>query len=181
MTADDRHRPLLPSGSSAPELGFANLEVSAHPGATAPIVHESPPPTAPPAERTGPPTVLVIEDDAMIRKAVRRMLEEAGYQVVDASSGRMALAQLREGRGREIHFLVTDLKMEDGSGGWLLAQLAYEFPALLPRTVIMSGDAGSASAAHIATRWRCPVLAKPFSAAGLVGALVSLPGGAAVA
>jgi ActR/RegA family two-component response regulator len=68
-------------------------------------------------------------------------------------------------------YLVTDLKMADGSGGWLVSQVAYEFPALLARTVVITGAASSASAAHVAARWRCPVVAKPFSGDELVGAL----------
>jgi hypothetical protein len=61
--------------------------------------------------------------------------------------------------------------MSDGSGGWLLAQLGYEFPALLTRTLLISGDSGGAAAAHVAARWRCPMLAKPFGPTDLVGAI----------
>lgn len=104
------------------------------------------------------PTVLVIDDDAAIRSLLRRLLERAGYQVAEAHSGRTGLALVRE--GLSVQLLVADLKMSDGSGGWLLAQLAYEYPALLPRTVVMSGDAHGAKAAHLAVRWRCPVISK---------------------
>jgi DNA-binding NtrC family response regulator len=95
-----------------------------------------------------------------------------GFQVVEATSGRHALAQLRE--GRTVDLVVTDLRMEDGSGGWLLAQLAYEHPELLGCTIVMAGDAQGAGAAHVASRWRCPVLGKPFSREQLVGALRGL-------
>ena len=124
---------------------------------------------SPPAPR---PAVLVIDDDASMRAAVRRFLEREGYDVVESTSGRDALAQLRE--GQVVRFIVTDLKMKDGSGGWLLAQLGYEFPALLPRTLVISGDAGSAAAAHVVARWHCPILSKPFGAAELVDALQEL-------
>jgi CheY-like chemotaxis protein len=117
-------------------------------------------------------TVLVIDDDAPLRTTIRRSLETGGFQVLEATSGRHALAQLRE--GRTVDLVVTDLRMEDGSGGWLLAQLAYEHPELLGCTVVMAGDAGGAGAAHVASRWRCPVLGKPFSREQLVGALRAL-------
>ena len=117
-------------------------------------------------------TVLVIDDDGALRGTVRRVLESGGYRVVEATSGRHALTQLRE--GRVVDLVVTDLKMEDGSGGWLLAQLAYEHPELLPRTVVMAGDAGGVSASHVASRWRCPVLGKPFTRDDLLGALAAL-------
>ena len=102
----------------------------------------------------------------------RHLLEEAGYEVVEVGSGRAALAQLRGGPLPD--YLVTDLKMADGSGGWLVSQVAYEFPALLARTVVITGAAASAAAAHVAARWRCPVVAKPFTGADLVGALREL-------
>jgi two-component system C4-dicarboxylate transport response regulator DctD len=124
--------------------------------------------TSPPA----PPVVLVIDDDASMRAAVRRFLEREGYLVTECASGRDALARLHEGAA--VQFVVTDLKMKDGSGGWLLAQLGYEFPALLPRTLVVSGDAGGAAAAHVVARWRCPILPKPFGAAELIDALREL-------
>jgi DNA-binding NtrC family response regulator len=125
-----------------------------------------------PASSPTPPVVLVIDDDASMRAAVRRFLEREGYAVAECASGRDALARLHE--GAPVQFVVTDLKMKDGSGGWLLAQLGYEFPALLPRTLVVSGDAGGAAAAHVVARWRCPILAKPFGAAELVDALQEL-------
>lgn len=118
------------------------------------------------------PAVLVIDDDASMRVAVRRFLEREGYDITESASGRDALEQLRQ--GTVVQFVVTDLKMKDGSGGWLLAQLGYEFPALLPHTLVMSGDAGGAAAAHVVARWRCPILPKPFGAAELVDALREL-------
>jgi DNA-binding NtrC family response regulator len=115
------------------------------------------------------PAVLVIDDDASMRAAVRRFLEREGYDVAESASGRDALARLRDGVA--VQLVITDLKMKDGSGGWLLAQLGYEFPALLPRTLVMSGDAGGAAAAHVVARWRCPILPKPFGAAELIDAV----------
>jgi DNA-binding NtrC family response regulator len=129
-----------------------------------------------PTEPTEPPlplpAVLVIDDDASMRAAVRRFLEREGYGVVEATSGREALGRLRE--GVVVQFVITDLKMKDGSGGWLLAQLGYEFPALLSRTLVVSGDADGAAAAHVVARWHCPVLPKPFGAAELIDALQAL-------
>ena len=119
-----------------------------------------------------PPAVLVIDDDASLRAAVRRFLEREGYHVIESASGRDALTRLRE--GIDVELVVTDLKMKDGSGGWLLAQLGYEFPGLLGRTLVVSGDAGSAATAHVVARWRCALLPKPFGAAELIDALQEL-------
>jgi two-component system chemotaxis response regulator CheY len=119
------------------------------------------------------PLVLVADDDATMCAMARRILEGAGYDVVDVASGRDALMRLRAGMRPD--FLVTDLKMADGSGGWLVSQVGYEFPVLLSRTVVITGDAKGAAAAHVSTRWRCPVLAKPFTGEELIGALKALP------
>jgi two-component system, cell cycle sensor histidine kinase and response regulator CckA len=118
------------------------------------------------------PAVLVIDDDASMRAAVRRFLEREGYVVIESASGRDALAQLRQGAA--VRFVITDLRMKDGSGGWLLAQLGYELPALLRRTLVVSGDASGAAAAHVVARWHCPILSKPFGAAELIDALQEL-------
>jgi ActR/RegA family two-component response regulator len=115
------------------------------------------------------PLVLVVDDDEMMRAMARRILEEAGYDVQVAESGRHALAQLRGGPLPA--YVVTDLKMADGSGGWLVSQIGYEFPSLLAHTVVITGAAASAAAAHVAARWRCPVVAKPFAGPELIGAL----------
>jgi CheY-like chemotaxis protein len=120
--------------------------------------------------------VLVADDDATMRALVRTMLERGGYHVVESASGREALQRLREGLAP--HFLVTDLRMPDGSGGWLVCQVGYEFADLLARTVVISGDAASAAAAHVVARWRCPVLAKPFEGSLLVSTLAEMASGA---
>ncbi|MEO6528871.1 MAG: hypothetical protein ABIP93_19795 [Gemmatimonadaceae bacterium] len=100
------------------------------------------------------------------------MLERGGYHVVESASGREALQRLDAGMAP--HFLVIDLRMPEGSGGWLLSQVGYAFPDLLDRTVVISGDAASTAAAHVAARWRCPVLAKPFDGTELVSTLASM-------
>ena len=121
---------------------------------------------APPATSRA---VLLIDADEAARTLARRILEEHGFSVTEATGGRDALDKLRAGMAAG--FVVTDLKMSDGSGGWLLAQLGYEFPALLTRTLLVSADAHGAAAAHVAARWRCPMLAKPFTPTDLVGAI----------
>jgi CheY-like chemotaxis protein len=115
---------------------------------------------------------LVVDDDAAMRAMARHLLERDGYVVTEAESGREALAALR--RGPQPDYLVTDLKMADGSGGWLVSQVGYEFPELLARTVVITGAATSAAAAHVTARWQCPLVAKPFTGPQLVGALAEL-------
>jgi DNA-binding NtrC family response regulator len=113
--------------------------------------------------------VLVVDDDPALRSLLHRLLDRGGFEVHEAVSGRNALALLHA--RPEVECIVTDLRMDDGSGGWFLAQVAYDFPQLLSRTLVISGDAGGAGAAHIRARWQCPVLAKPFTAEQLIETL----------
>ena len=132
----------------------------------------APDPRQSPSRRAGgrdTPLVLVVDDDATARTMARHVLEKHAFEVVEADGGRDALAKLRGGPLPD--FLVTDLKMADGSGGWLVSQVGYEFPALVARTVVITGAASGAAAAHVAARWQCPVVAKPFSEADLLDAL----------
>lgn len=122
-----------------------------------------------------PRCVLVIDDESSIRALICHILEHGGYRVLEASGGRSALALLHD--GATVHSIVTDLEMDNGSGGWFLSQIAYDFPRLLARTLVISGDPGGAGAAHLGVRWGCPVLAKPFRAAELVAALREIGGG----
>ena len=57
---------------------------------------------------------------------------------------------------------------------WSHGQVAYEFPALLARTAVITCAAAGAAAAHVSARWGCPVVAKPFTGPELVGAIVGL-------
>jgi two-component system, cell cycle sensor histidine kinase and response regulator CckA len=135
-----------------------------------PADDEVAPPGPPSADER--PIVLLVEDDEVMRTVVRHQLERGGYAVVESSSGREALELLRQGTAPG--FLVTDLRMADGSGGWLVGHVGYEFPSLITRTVVISGDAASAAAAHVIARWRCPLLAKPFDGQQLVETLAQL-------
>ncbi len=156
------------SGIAMIARGTESSPGMSHQAVESPTVHATLLPVAPNAL----PTVLVIEDDDQMRTLLHRYLERAGYGVVEAKSGREGMRILRDGTA--VHFVVTDLKMADGSGGWLMAQMGYEFPPLLPRTIVISGEADGAAAAHVAVRWKCPVLAKPFAAADLLNTLSRL-------
>jgi PAS domain S-box-containing protein len=105
-------------------------------------------------------SILVVDDEDAIRSGVRRFLEKVGYDVREAWSGRSALAQITTGQPPEM--VVTDLKMSDGSGYWFLDQLARDFPHLVERTVILTGDTEHAEVSRLARRTGCPILRKPL-------------------
>lgn len=65
-------------------------------------------------------TVLLIDDEEAVRRAVARILARAGYEVVEASDGAEALAIAR---ARSFAVAICDLSLPDVSGVELAAQL----------------------------------------------------------
>jgi CheY-like chemotaxis protein len=104
-------------------------------------------------------TVLVVEEEAALRQAIRRVLQEAGYDVLEADNGAAAL-QLVNGHGPgTIDLVLTDLRMPIMDGRALAAALARSRPDL--PIVFMSGF----TAQLIELRTVSPdldFLAKPF-------------------
>lgn len=90
-----------------------------------------------PAPRGGTETILLVEDDPGVRTLTRRVLEGAGYRVLEAANGVEALAIGERHRG-EIDLLFTDIVMPGGiSGRELAARLQATHPTL--RVVFTSG------------------------------------------
>jgi CheY-like chemotaxis protein len=78
-----------------------------------------------PAETAAKLAVLVVDDEALIRDVVQAALEEDGYEVVAADSGRAAISIL-EAHGADYRILVTDVALGQGSNGWDVARRARE-------------------------------------------------------
>lgn len=108
----------------------------------------------------GTETVLVVEDDAVVRTLIRKVIEQYGYTVLDAVSGPAALA-LAEQEPSTIHLLVTDVVMPDMSGPDLVMQLSAVRPGL--KALYLTGYA-EAPAIHRASAARDTLLLqKPFT------------------
>jgi CheY-like chemotaxis protein len=114
----------------------------------------------------GRETVLVVEDEEMVRTLARRMLEGSGYSVLIASTPGEALRACKQYQG-EIDLIVTDVVMPQMSGGELAARLAE----LRPGTPIlfMSGYADDAIGHRGVLDDGIAFLQKPFSGEALAG------------
>jgi two-component system, cell cycle sensor histidine kinase and response regulator CckA len=78
----------------------------------------------------GSETILLVEDDAAVRRLARRVLDRRGYRVLEAASGADALAVWEAEPGR-VDLLLTDLVMPGGMSGHELArELCARQPAL---------------------------------------------------
>jgi two-component system cell cycle sensor histidine kinase/response regulator CckA len=129
-----------------------------------PLWAEASPPTRelPPrlSSPCGAETVLLVEDSQSVRRIVRRTLEQGGYNVIDAPSGKAAL-ELAARLDRPVDLLLTDVVMPDMSG----RVLAEEFAALQPNTKVlyMSGYTDDAVIRHGILRAKTHFLQKPFT------------------
>jgi PAS domain S-box-containing protein len=83
-----------------------------------------------------PSTVLVVEDEEVVRRLVRQVLEQAGYDVVEASNGEEAITLAA---AREVHLLLTDLTMPGLTGREVADRLRASQPEL--KVIYMSGYA----------------------------------------
>ncbi|MBZ0231173.1 MAG: response regulator [Deltaproteobacteria bacterium] len=124
-----------------------------------------------PADRVRPPaitaapgteTILLVDDDDGVRRALSLVLESHGYTVLAVDSGAAALAAW-ESSGGKIDVLVTDLKMPGMSGSELAAALSARRPAL--PIVLISGHLRELDPS-LAARYQ--LLHKPFDGERLV-------------
>lgn len=107
-------------------------------------------------------TILVVEDDSVILKMVKLILEEAGFGVLSAGSADQALL-IAEGFPRPIHLLLSDVMMPDLSGPALASSLKHNRPEM--RVMLMSGFADGAMLFSITGGH---FIAKPFLATALL-------------
>lgn len=83
------------------------------------------------------PCILVVDDDAVVRKVLGEMLRINGYQVVEAADGRQALASFKQ---HSIDLLITDLVMPELEGIETIKTFRRDYPHV--RIIAMSGAFG---------------------------------------
>jgi len=109
--------------------------------------------------------VLVVEDQASVRRLLGRQLEQAGFEVAQADDGVAALEWIERERAR-IDLLVTDVTMPRLGGAALAEQLRQRWPEL--RLLYISGYWPEELVAKVEADARSDFLAKPFSHRELV-------------
>ena len=90
---------------------------------------------------SGSETVLLVEDEDLVRRLSRHVLESKGYTVLDACDGATALQVAKE-FGQPIHLLLTDVVMPGMNGRELAGKLASSHPET--RVLYTSGYADGA-------------------------------------
>ena len=145
----------LPMAKGFAEQSGGALEIASRPGEGTtvtlwlPVTPETAPqppcrmPPEEPAQPQGKPvTVLLVDDEALLRDILSEVLQEAALRVHSAASGAEALAVLDAGEAIDV--LVTDLSMP-GMDGHALIRAVHERRPGLP-SILLTGYAGEAAA-----------------------------------
>lgn len=114
------------------------------------------------------PDLLLIDDDAPLRRTMERALTRRGFRVHAAAGVRDALATARQVKP---DFAVVDLRLEDGSGLELVKKLREIQPRI--RIVILTGYGNIATAVAAIKSGAVDYLAKPADADDVVKALLT--------
>lgn len=107
-----------------------------------------------------PQTILVVEDDPLVRGMIREVLSLGGYRVLEATHGDEAIALCHHHDG-QIDLLLTDVVMPHLGGRQLAEQLHLRYPKI--KVLFMSGYMDDAILREVLSRDGMAFLPKPFA------------------
>jgi DNA-binding response OmpR family regulator len=116
------------------------------------------------------PLLLLVEDEALMQEMLATEFTDTGFEIVVASDGNRALAEL-DADATRFKAIVTDIKLGDGPDGWDVARRARELVADMP-VVYTTGDS-----THDWSSKGVPdsvVISKPFVPSQLITAVATL-------
>ena len=119
--------------------------------------------------------ILLIDDDDLLREALRLTLVHFGHAVIAARNGREGLAQLAHA---EVDLVITDIVMPDQDGLEVVRALQKRRPPV--KIIAISGGARGSSVDYLPVARRfgaAKVLAKPFSNEALLSAIEAVLAG----
>ena len=122
-------------------------------------------------ELTEVATVLLVEDEDLVRRLVAELLRRDGYAVLAAARPSEAV-EAAERHGGEIHVLLTDVVMPEMNGPQLAVRLREGRPEL--KVLYMSGYEDTALSQHGVAPGEHAFVGKPFAPAELARAVRAL-------
>lgn len=120
-------------------------------------------PAPPKVMASGQETLLLVEDDGLVRRLTERILKQAGYHVLVAANGSEAL-RLGEAQGK-IDLLLTDVVMPQMSGPQIAERLVERYPEV--KVLYTSGYTDETIVRHGVLEQGVHFVGKPFSASEL--------------
>jgi len=109
---------------------------------------------------TGSETILIVEDNDMLRNLAREILQLQGYRILEAENGIEAL-RIGEEHGGKIHLMITDVVMPKMGGKEVADRLQPLHPQM--KVIYMSGYTDNSIAHHGILAPELNFLEKPFS------------------
>jgi two-component system, cell cycle sensor histidine kinase and response regulator CckA len=134
--------------------------------------------TTNPGAVAGSETILLVEDEDIVRRLVRQILERSGYDVIEACEGEEALEILQKAE-TPIHLLVTDVVMPRMGGAELVERL--QSLGSSTKVLFMSGYTDKAIVSEGNLQPGTEFLQKPFTSAALAQKVRSVLDGASAA
>lgn len=110
-------------------------------------------------ERGEMASILIVDDDGLIRTLLRRILEEDGHQIREAENGEVGLSLHREAPA---DLVITDILMPERDGMEVTLALTQEF--LDARVIAITGATGDQDFLNVAKLFGARrVIGKPFT------------------
>jgi two-component system chemotaxis response regulator CheY len=114
--------------------------------------------------------VLVVDDEEDVRKSVRLILMKAGYDVVEAEDGEIAIRQLIiNDNPFKVGLIICDIHMPKVNGMEAIAYFRQEFPSV--PVIVLTGHPALAGATHLFKQGIVDYLEKPISPEKLIQAV----------
>ncbi len=123
------------------------------------VTPPAPPATPPPRTPDGKLSVLLIDDEEGLRRAVVNFLKRRGMHIVAVEDGGDALRVLRR---ESFDVIVSDVRMPGMSGGEFLERLRRDHPAMVQRLIFTTGDTFAADTSTLLRDAGVPSLVKPY-------------------
>jgi two-component system NtrC family response regulator len=112
-------------------------------------------------------TVLVVDDEPLIRWAVSEVLEDAGYGVIEAGSAHEAMDRLAEADGQPVAVAVLDLRLPDSDDLSLMRRVRDCEPGC--QVILMTAHGTSEVLREAVTAGAFGTISKPFDLSRIVG------------
>ena len=116
-------------------------------------------------------TIMIVDDSASLRQVVSIALKSSGYDVIESTDSKNALAKLT---GRKVHLIISDVNMPNMDGITFVKEVKklpdYKFTPVIMLTTEAGEDKKAAGQAAGAKAW----VVKPFKPEQMITAVAKL-------